>query len=83
MLSTSIIIKLLRILECKVERADTEEEKFNLVIFGSYIIIFYVLWIRESEGLMINLTGINKELTRNSNYYLIFLKGKVKGEALE
>ena len=35
---------------------------------------------RKSEGLMLNLTTINKELDRYDSYVVIALKGKVKGE---
>ena len=82
-LSTSLIISLLRKLGQEIEQADIEEDKFELVIFRSYIVISYVLSLRRSEGLMTNLTGISKELTRNRDHCLIFLKGKVKGETSE
>ena len=82
-LSTSLIASLLKKLLLDVDRTNLEKEKFDLIIFGSYLVVSYVLSLRGSEGLMLNLTTIKKELDKPRDFCLIALKGKVKGESAE
>lgn len=71
-LSTLLITTLLKNIRREVERTNSEEEKFDLVIFGAYFVISYVLSLRGSEGLIANLTALNKELSKEKGHYLIF-----------
>ena len=56
-------------------------EKFDLVMFRVYVVLSYVLSLRGSEGLIMNLLTMNHELEKSKNFCLIGLKGKVKGES--
>ena len=61
-LTTNIIIKLLDELQNEIKLSQEIESRFNLILFGTYVIVSYVIFLQGSEGLMINLTTIQKEL---------------------
>ena len=46
--------------ESKVEEVTISEELARWIIFVSYMVITYVLSLRGSEGLMLDLEGLNK-----------------------
>ena len=56
------------------------ESRFDLILFGAYVVVSYVISLWGSEGLMINLTTIQKDLEMKWDYIIIVLKGKVKGK---
>ena len=62
--------------------AVDKKKKFEIVVFGTYIIISYVLSLRGSEELMLDLTVVNRELKQEQDYCILGLKGKVKGESV-
>ena len=80
-LTTDLIVSLANRLMRMCSEASDKEEKFNLVVFGSYVVVTYVISLRGSEGLMLDLTVINRELMSDRDYCIIALKGKVKGES--
>ena len=80
-LTTEIITKMLRLIREDALKTQSRQVKFNVIIFGVYIAISYVLSLRGSEGLMLNLTTIVKEWNRYKDCIVISLKGKVKGES--
>ena len=57
--------------------------KFDLVIFGSYVVIGYIISLRGSKGLMIDLAVINRELGPDRNFCMIGLKERVKGKSVD
>ena len=61
-LITNIIIKLLDELQNEIKLSQEMESRFDIILFGTYIVVSYVISLRGSEGLMINLTTIKKEL---------------------
>ena len=63
-------------------RAD-KSGKFELIVFGACVVTSYVISIRGSESLMLDLTVINRELKISRDYCVIALKGKVKGESVD
>ena len=78
-LTTLLIVKLLdRILE-ELSLTRMKEEKFNLIIFGSYLVISHVLSLQGSEGLMLNLGSIDLELKVKRLHCVVALRRKVKG----
>lgn len=54
--------------------------KFNAIVFGTYAATSYALSLRGNEGMMLNLSSINKEWDRHDSCIVIALIGKMKGE---
>ena len=52
-------------------------------MFGFYIVISYVLSLRGSEGLMVDLSNLAKGIEEKKEYVLIGFKGKIKEETME
>jgi len=82
-LSTELIIRVLDDVLVEVHRSEAKDQKFECIVFGAYVVIGYVLSLRGSEGLMVNLSTINRELQNNRDHCIIALKGKVKGETID
>jgi len=80
-LSTELIVNILKLARKDIYSATDRQAKFDIVIFGTYVAVAYVLSLRGSEGLMLNLSSINKEWDRFDLCVVIALKGKVKGES--
>ena len=82
-ISTEIIVKILDQIRRDVRSATLTTEKFDLILFGSYLTLSYVISLRGSEGLMLDLTTMRRELDRSQEFCWIALRGKVKGESNE
>ena len=82
-LSTSLIVSLLKTLQEEILVTNSDMERFDFIIFGVHVVISYVLSLRGSEGLMLNLTSTSKGLGSNDDFCTVALKGKVKGESAE
>jgi len=82
-LSTAIIKKMTVVLKEEIGNSKDKTERFNLIVFGFYIVISYVLSLRGSEGLMVDLSTLIKGFKEKKEYLLIGLKGKIKGETIE
>jgi len=76
-----IIILMSRLTQACLDAVD-KKKKFEIVVFGTYIIISYVLSLRGSEELMLDLTVVNRELKQEQDYCILGLKGKVKSESV-
>lgn len=67
--------------ESKVEEVATNEELARWITFISYMVITYVLSLRGSEGLMLDLDGLNKQwIIKRKNHVVVVLSGRLKGE---
>ena len=82
-LPTSLIIALLHGISEELAKEESIIERFDLIIFGCCVVISHVLSLRGSEGLMLDLTAITKDLSNPKTYCAIGLKGKIKGESAE
>ena len=82
-LSTNLITFLLERILKEHRVSNSAKIKFDLIIFGAYVVISYVISLRGSEGLMVDLTAINRELNSKREHCTIGLKGKVKGEYVD
>lgn len=82
-LTTALIVRLLEEVRNEITRAEDRSSKFDLVVFGSYVTISYLISLRGSEGLMIDLAVINRELEKDRDCCMIGLKGRVKGESVD
>ena len=81
-LSTTLIVAILQEVMKDYENSD-KHTKFDLIVFGSYLVVSYVISLRGSEGLMLDLSVINRELKTSRDFCVIALKGRVKGETID
>jgi len=81
-LPTELIIILASRLTQACLNAVDKKKKFEIIVFGTYIVVSYILSLRGSEGLMLDLTVVNRELKQERDYCILGLKGKVKGESV-
>ena len=80
-MSHSLLKATITLAESKVEEVTTSEEFGRWVTFISYLVITYVLSLRDSGGLMLDLGGLNKQWNlKRTNHVVIVLSGKLKGE---
>ena len=61
-LTTNLITKMLDETLRSVEASESKQKKFEGIVFGTYVVMCYVISLRGSEGLMMNLTAINRDL---------------------
>ena len=80
---TDLIARILKLIEEEVSIATLKEEKFDGIIFRTYLVTLHVLSLRGSEGLMLNLSALTQETDSKRNYCIIPLKEKIKGESTE
>ena len=81
-LSTTLVLKILE--EVMKDYSSVHKRvKFDLIVFGTFVVINCIVSLRESEGLMIDLTVVNRELKTARNFCVIVLKGKLKGESVD
>ena len=83
-LSIPLLLLLLEEAEKNIEEASTEDIENLWVCFTTYITISYVVSLRGSEGLLLDMNGLVKHWKRNDRtYFLIPLLGRIKGEEVE
>ena len=70
--------------EKNIEEANTEETENMWVCFTTYVINSYVVSLRGSEGLLLDMNGLIRHWKWNDGtYFLIPLLGRIKGEDVE
>ena len=80
-LSHPLLKATITLAESKIEEVTTSEELDRWITFVSYMVITYVLSLRGSEGLMLDLGGLNKQWKlKRANHVIVVLSGKLKGE---
>ena len=80
-MSHPLLIATITLAESKIDGATTSKEASTWITFISYMVITYVLSLRGSEGLMLDLSGLIKQWEVNrTNHVVIVLSGKLKGE---
>ena len=82
-LDTNLIVRLLEHVLQDILIAESNQEKYNLVICGFYVTFTYVTSLRGSEGFMLNLTIMRERRNLSEHYLIVSLKGKVKGKSNE
>jgi hypothetical protein len=84
-LSMKLMLAVLDMAESRINDAVSEEDAHRWIVFHAYAVISYVVSLRGSEGLLLDLEtlhrfwGTGKEKT--TPYLIIPLKGKLKGES--
>jgi hypothetical protein len=65
----------------RFQEAPTERESHRWAVFRVYVIISYVLSLRGSEGLLLDLDGLRRNKNEGGDeYFVVALLGKIKGE---
>jgi len=67
-------------LENKLEALEDSDEQHIYISTITYIIVSYVISLRGPEGFLLDLEGLNKHLNYSSEYSVITLRGRLKGE---
>jgi hypothetical protein len=80
-MTIELLLKVLSETEGRLEAAETEEEKNRWIVVNTYITVCYVVSLRGSEGLLLDLSGLNRKWGLGGDKHLtIALLGKIKGE---
>jgi hypothetical protein len=76
-----LLLKVLSKTEGRLEAAETEEEKNQWIVVNTYITVCYVVLLRGSEGLLLDLLGLNRKWGLGGDKHLtIAVFGKIKGK---
>jgi hypothetical protein len=60
---------------------NNQVEKHQWLVFGTFIVVSYVLSLRGPEGLLLDIEGVRKhQREEEEDYFIIALRGKIKGE---
>ena len=81
-LLTSLILRILEEAANDCRRSD-KSGNVELIVFGVHALTSYVISLRGSEVLMLDLTVINRELKISRDCCAVALKGKVKGDSVD
>ena len=80
-MSHNLILLMFEKIEEKISEAESQVEEHNWIVFSAYTMISYVLSLRGNEGLMLEISGLRKDWTRDEiGYVIVCLQGKIKGE---
>lgn len=80
-MSSELMLSLMEEIDARVARSTHFQEAADWITAGAYFITCYVLSLRGSEGLLLDLAGLRDRFTRDpSDVVTIALLGKVKGE---
>jgi hypothetical protein len=85
-LSTELIVGMLdKVNERAADDSQLSlEEKHDWIVFGTYVMVTYVLSLRGPEGLLVDLDGLRRNMNKwTHNYLIVALRGKVKGEHMD
>ena len=81
-ITKSLMLRVLREVDNRVEGAASPEERNRWVVFYVYAMTCYVVSLRGNEGLLLDLSGLNRKWNvGGESYVVIALLGKIKGES--
>ena len=79
-ISNPLMLKLLAGAESRIRTAPDMIERTKWVMAGSYFCFCYVVSLRSTEGLMVDVAGIKEFGEKSQDHVVIPLLGQVKGE---
>ena len=79
-ISNPLMVKLLSTVEAKVKMSEDADERCRWVMAGCYFCFCYVVSLRGSEGLMVDVAGLSDLGIAKPGFVIIPLLGQVKGE---
>jgi hypothetical protein len=81
-ISKPLMIRVLKETDHRVDGATSPEERNRWIVFYTYAMTCYVVSLRGCEGLLLDLSGLNRKWNvGGEEYVVIALLGKIKGEA--
>lgn len=64
-----------------MQEATIPTERHKWIVFGTYIVVTYVMSLRGVEGLLLDVKGLVDHIHKgDDSYFIVALLGKVKGE---
>ena len=63
--------------------ALTSRDKHKWIVFPTYVVVYYTISLRGTEGFLLDLAGLNKYWREDRDHLIITLLGKVKGETAD
>ena len=82
-LSLPLLLSLLEKVEERIKGAFNDKDSHRWVVFSTYVVVCYVISLRGVEGLLLDLTGLNRHWRSDQEHVIIALLGKVKGESAD
>ena len=80
-MTIELLLKVIGEKEGRIEAAEMDQEKNRWLVVNTYIIVCYVGSLRGAEGLLLDLSGLNRKWGLGGDKYItIALLGKIKGE---
>ena len=79
-ISTPLMMKLLIGVESRIVTSSDTFERLKWMMAGAYFCFCYVVSLRSSEGLMVDVAGITEFGDQSADHVIIPLLGQVKGE---
>jgi hypothetical protein len=80
-ISRALLLRVLREAEGRIEGATSPAELNRWLVFHTYAMVCYVVSLRGSEGLLLDLSGLNRKWgVGGERYVVIALLGKIKGK---
>ena len=82
-MSSKLICRLIQEIDSCVVEAEHPVEKHRWTVFHTYVVVSYVISLRGSEGLLLDLAGLNRYVDREQRHVVLTLLGRVKGETFD
>jgi hypothetical protein len=80
-ISKTLMLRVLKEAEVRIDGATSPAELNRWIVFNTYATVCYVVSLRGSEGLLLDLGGLNRKWgVGREKYVVIALLGKIKGE---
>jgi hypothetical protein len=80
-MSVELLVLVLAEAENRIEGAASVREAHRWVVFHTYAVVYYVISLRGSEGLLLDLEGLHRHWSESEDRHVIIaLQGQVKGE---
>jgi hypothetical protein len=77
-----LMVRVLKEADHRVEGATSPEERNRWIVFYTYAMTCYVVSLRGNEGLLVDLSGLNRKWSVGGDEYVVIaLLGKIKGES--
>jgi hypothetical protein len=81
-ISIGLLLLLLEAAELKVQEALSLQDKNRRIVFHTYVATCYTISLREGDGFLLDLGGLNRKLSAGGDKYVIVaLLGQIKGES--
>jgi hypothetical protein len=81
-ITKQLMLRVLSEADHRIEGAESPEERNRWIVFYVYAMTCYVVSLRGNEGLLLDLSGLNRKWDLGGETYVVIaLLGKIKGES--